>query len=106
MLLENLLVGCVVSACFVYAANQLLPLAVRQAMARALLRWPLPVLLVRGLEKSAQAKSGCGSGCDGCDRSPTRQVLPGTAKKSLGRILVFNPALRRHQAAAPPNKPP
>ena len=106
MWIQNLLVGCLVSACFAYAASQLLPLAVRQAMARALLRWPLPVLLVRGLEKLAQAKSGCGSGCDGCDRSPTRQVLPGTAKKSVERILVFHPALRRHQEAAPPKKPP
>ena len=102
MMLENLLVVCVVSACFVYAANQLLPLAARQALARALLRRPLPVILVHALEKLAQAKGGCGSGCDGCSRSPTRQVLPGTAKKSLGRILVFHPALRRHHSAAPP----
>ena len=102
MWIQNLLVACLVSACFVYAANQLLPLAVLQAMARTLLRLPLPVFLEHALEKIAQAKGGCGSGCDGCDRSPTRQVLPGTAKKSVERILVFHPALRRHHSAAPP----
>ena len=100
MMLENLLVVCVVSACFVYAANQLLPLVARQALARALLRLPLPAFLARNLEKVSLASSGCG--CDGCDRSPSRQVLPGTAKKSVGRILVFHPALRRHHSAAPP----
>ncbi len=99
MVLQSLLVVCLVSACFVYAASQLLPLAARQALARALLRRPLPLFLVHALEKLAQAKSGCGSGCDGCDRSPTRAALPGTAKKSLGRILVFHPDLRRTQSA-------
>ena len=106
MSLQSLLVDCLVSACFVYAASQLLPLATRQAMARTLLRLPLPVFLVHALERIAQAKGGCGSGCDGCGRSPTRQVLTETAKKSVGRILVFHPALRRHQTAAPPKKPP
>ena len=106
MWIQNLLVGCLVSACFAYAASQLLPLAVRQALARALLRWPLPAFWVHRLEKVTRAKGGCASGCDGCDRSPSRQVLPGTGKKSLEGILVFHPALRRHKEAAPPNKPP
>ena len=97
--IQNLLVGCVVSACFVYALGQLLPLAVRQALARALLRWPLPELLVRGLEKIAQAKGGCGSGCDGCGRSPSRAALPGAAQKTVERVLVFHPALRRTPTA-------
>jgi len=100
MWIQNLLVVCVVSACFVYAANQLLPRVTRQALARALLRLPLPTFLAHGLEKVSLVSSGCG--CDGCDRSPTRQVLPGTAKKSVERILVFHPALRRHHSAAPP----
>jgi hypothetical protein len=94
MWIQNLLVGCMVSACFVYAANQLLPLAVRQALARALLRLPLPVFLVRGLEKIAQAKGGCGSGCDGCDRSPSLAVLPGAAQQTVERVLVFHPRIR------------
>ena len=101
MLLQSLLVVCLVSACFVYAASQLLPLAVRQALARALLRRPLPVFLEHALGKIAQAKGGCSSGCDGCDRSPTRQVLLGTAKKSVERVLVFHPALRRTPTALP-----
>ena len=92
--IQNLLVGCVVSACFVYAVDQLLPLAVRQALARTLLRWPLPVLLVRALEKLALAKGGCGSGCDGCGRSPSREVLPGAAQKTVERVLVFHPRIR------------
>ncbi len=100
MSLQSLLVVCLVSACFVFAANQLLPLVVRQALARALLRLPLPAFLARGLKGVMLASSGCG--CDGCDRSPTRQVLPGTAKKSVERILVFHPALRRHHSAEPP----
>ena len=99
MLLQSLLVVCIVSACFVYAASQLLPLAVLQTMARTLLRLPLPIFLEHALEKIVQAKGGCGSGCDGCDRSPTRQVLPGTAKKSVERILVFHPSLRRTQSS-------
>jgi hypothetical protein len=97
MWIQNLLVGCLVSACFAYAASQLLSLAVRQALARALLRLPLPTFLAHGLEKVSIASSGCG--CDGCDRSPTRQVLPGAAKKSVERILVFHPALRRTPTA-------
>ena len=106
MWIQNLLAGCLVSACFAYAASQLLPLAVRQALARALLRWPLPVLLVRGLEKVMEAKGACGSGCDGCGRSPTRQVLPGIAKKSVERVLVFHPALRRTPTAQSLKKVP
>ena len=99
--IQNLLVVCLVSACFVYAASQLLPLAVRQALARALLRWPLPVFLVKALEKIAQAKGGCGSGsgCDGCGRSPSRAALPGAAQKTVERVLVFHPALRRTPTA-------
>jgi hypothetical protein len=94
MWIQNLLVGCLVSACFAYAASQLLPLAVRQALARALLRWPLPAFWVRGLEKIALAKRGCGSGCDGCGRSPSRAALPGTAQKTVERVLVFHPRIR------------
>ncbi len=92
--IQNLLVGCVVSACFVYALGQLLPLAVRQAMARTLLRLPLPVFLEHALEKIAQAKGGCGSGCDGCGRSPSRAALPGAAQKTVERVLVFHPRIR------------
>ena len=92
--IQNLLVVCLVSACFVYAASQLLPLAARQALARALLRWPLPVFLVHVLEKIAQAKGGCGSGCDGCGRSPSRAALPGAAQKTVERVLVFHPRIR------------
>lgn len=103
MSLQSLLVVCIVSACFVYAANQLLPLLVRQTLALALLRWPLPVFLARDLKKVTLASSGCG--CDGCDRSPTRQVLPGTAKKSVERILVFHPALRQTPAPPLPDRP-
>jgi len=94
MWIQNLLVGCLVSACFAYAASQLLPLAVRQALARALLRLPLPAFWVRGLEKLALAKGACGSGCDGCGRSPSREVLPGAAQKTVERVLVFHPRIR------------
>jgi hypothetical protein len=90
--IQNLLVVCVVSACFVYAVNQLLPLAVRQALARALLRLPLPAFWVRRLEKVTRAKGGCG--CDGCDRSPSRAALPGAAQKTVERVLVFHPRIR------------
>ncbi len=100
-MLQSLLVVCLVSACFAYAASQLLPLAVLQALARTLLRLPLPVFLEHAFEKIAQAKGGCGSGCDGCGRSPTRQVLLGTAKKPVERVLVFHPALRRTPTAQP-----
>jgi hypothetical protein len=99
MLLQSLLVVCLVSACFVYAASQLMPLAVLQALARTLLRWPLPVFLEHAFEKIAQAKGGCGSGCDGCDRSPSRAALPGAAQKTVERVLVFHPALRRTPTA-------
>ena len=96
-MLENLLVVCVVSACFVYASSQLLPLVARQALARALLRLPLPAFLARSLKGVTLASSGCG--CDGCDRSASRAALPETAKKSVERVLVFHPALRRTKEA-------
>ena len=102
MWIQNLLVGCLVSACFAYAASQLLPLAVRQALARALLRLPLPAFWVRGLEKLALAKGACGSGCDGCGRSPSRAALPGAAQKTVERVLVFHRTLRRTPTAQPP----
>jgi hypothetical protein len=92
--IQNLLVVCVVSACFVYAASQLLPLAVRQALAHALLRWPLPEFLVRAIAKLALAKGGCGSGCDGCGRSPSRAALPGAGQKTVERVLVLHPRNR------------
>lgn len=94
MMLQSLLVVCLVSACFAYAASQLLPLAVLQALARTLLRLPLPVFLEHALEKIVQAKGGCGSGCDGCGRSPSRAALPGSAKKTVERVLVFHPRIR------------
>ncbi len=94
MWIQSLLVGCLVSACFVYAASQLLPLAVRQALARALLRWPLPAFWVRRLEKVTRAKGGCASACDGCGRSPSRAALPGAAQKTVERVLVFHPRIR------------
>jgi hypothetical protein len=94
MWIQNLLVGCLVSACFAYAASQLLPLAVRQALARALLRWPLPVFWARPLEKVTLTKGGCGGGCDGCGRSPSRADLPGAAQKTVERVLVFHPRIR------------
>ena len=92
MWIQNLLVGCLVSACFAYAASQLLPLAVRQALARALLRLPLPAFWGRRLEKIALAKGGCGSDCDGCDRSPSRAVLPGRHKKRSSACWYFTRA--------------
>jgi hypothetical protein len=94
MILQSLLVTSIVSACFVYAASQLLPQVARQALVRALLRRPLPVFLVHALEKIAQVKGGCGSGCNGCDCSPTRAALPGTAQKTVERVLVFHPRIR------------
>jgi hypothetical protein len=93
MWLQNLGVAFLVSVCFAYAANQLLPLAVRQALATALLHLPLPVFVAQALQKVTQTSAGCG--CHGCDRAPTAQSLARAGQKSTEHTLVFHPPPKR-----------
>ncbi|MFO6420558.1 DUF6587 family protein [Hylemonella sp. W303a] len=69
--MQTVVVALIVIACSVYAAQALLPAALRRALARWLALWPRwPAPLARRLQRAANApQAGCG--CDGCDRPAT-----------------------------------
>lgn len=66
---QSLIVALLVLLCAGYALWTLMPAAARRALAARLLRWPLPSLLARPLEKARRGFGGCA--CDGCEANPT-----------------------------------
>lgn len=69
--MQNIVVALIVVACFAYAAQALMPAALRRALARRLASWPFwPKLLARRLQRAAR-EPAAGCGCDGCDRPAT-----------------------------------
>jgi ferrous iron transport protein B len=84
---QGLLVALLVTGCCLYAAWTLMPSAARRALARALLKLPLPAPLAKRLGRTAKASAGCG--CDGCDRS---EVKPATGTH---KPITFHPRPRR-----------
>ncbi|EYC52741.1 hypothetical protein AZ34_01010 [Hylemonella gracilis str. Niagara R] len=66
--MQTIVVTLIVFACFAYAAQALMPAALRRALARWLTSWPhWPAPVARRLQRAARRfESGCG--CEGCDR--------------------------------------
>jgi hypothetical protein len=97
--MQSLAVFAVVSFCFVYAAWTLLPQVARRALAKGLLRLPLPQQLAFTLRKAASAPAGCQ--CSGCDRAQPEvsqiSQVSGAAKvsSSSSQVLVFHPRKRQ-----------
>ena len=87
---QTVTMGLLVAISFAYAAWTLMPQALRAAVARGLLRLPLPALLRVRLLAAANASAGCG--CSGCDKAPA--LSAGGASPALGaqaQPLVFHP---------------
>lgn len=87
---QLLVVILLVALSFAYAAWTLMPQALRAALARGLLRLPLPVHVRQRLLRVATASAGCG--CDGCDKAPAR-VADAAATSASAQVqpLVFHP---------------
>jgi hypothetical protein len=70
MALQQLVVMMLVLACGTYAAWTLMPAGGRRAIAKRLLKWPLPSRLQQPLLKAMKPAGACG-GCDNCgDEKP------------------------------------
>ena len=83
-----------VALSFAYAAWSLMPQALRAALARGLLRLPLPTYVRQRLLRAALASAGCG--CAGCDKAPV--AAQGTGKGTLtdqAQPLVFHRRIKR-----------
>ncbi len=83
MTLQSLIVFIMVAGCFAYAAWTLLPQAARRALAKGLLRLPLPPSLLSIVEKTASAAAGCQ--CSGCDQAQPR------TSPTAAQALLFHP---------------
>lgn len=97
MLTQTLVVAVVVAWAGLYAAWTLMPQAARRALARGLLRLPLPDLLADHLRRAAHAVPGCG-GCDGCPPASPKAHPPGLHTKNAktaAKPLVWHPRRRR-----------
>lgn len=77
---QHLIVFCVVLACSVYALWELMPTALRRALAARLVRLPLGSSLQAVFQRAAAPPSGCD--CSGCDavvdlhsKAPARRVI-------------------------------
>ncbi|MEY4563554.1 MAG: hypothetical protein RLZZ618_2831 [Pseudomonadota bacterium] len=81
--MQSLIVGVIVLGCCVYAVWALLPVPVRGAMARGLLRATWPAGMRGWLERTAAGPSGCG--CNGCDRSA---AVPRSPEPSVQPITI------------------
>jgi hypothetical protein len=94
MNLQSLIVAVLVALSFAYAAWSLMPQALRAALARGLLRLPLPTLVRQRLLRAALASAGCG--CSGCDKAPV--AAPGNGNGMLtgqAQPLVFHRRTKR-----------
>ena len=67
--MQTIVVALIVIACFAYAAQALMPTALRRGLARWLAAWShWPAPLATRLQRAARAPmAGCA--CEGCDRS-------------------------------------
>ena len=74
MALQSVVVAVAVAVSAVYASWTLMPQAAQRALARTLLRAPLPAGMRRRLERLSVASGGCG--CSGCDQAAAPK-LPG-----------------------------
>jgi hypothetical protein len=88
MTLQTLIVFVVVSCCFGYAAWTLLPQVTRRAMAKSLLRLPLPGSWRFSLEKAASASGACH--CSGCDKGLIQRELQQKAAPNSAQPLIFH----------------
>jgi hypothetical protein len=93
MALQSLIVSLLVGCCFVYAAWNLMPQALRRLLASAVLRLPLPRSLAAYLQKAAQRSAGCG--CSGCDQAPAKLIEPVPTTAPSEHVLRFHPRQRR-----------
>lgn len=67
--MQTLVVAVIVIACFAYAAQALMPTALRRWLARRLSTWShWPAPLAHRLQRAARAPT-TGCACEGCDRS-------------------------------------
>ena len=92
MLIQLLIVGLVVAASVIYAAWSLMPQMARRALARVLLRWPLPTRVSDFLAQATQRGGGCN--CDGCERSSVKGVGGRRPDARTTKPLVFHPRQR------------
>jgi len=95
MPLQSFIVWVLVAGSFTYAAWSLMPQAARRALAKGLLRWPLPRSLAKFLQQAAQAQAGCN--CSGCDRAPSnikKADKRSAAEAATTQPLVFHPRKR------------
>ncbi len=93
--MQSFIVWGLVAGSFIYAAWSLMPQAARRALAKGLLRWPLPRSLAAFLQQAAQAQAGCG--CSGCDRAPSnikKTDRRSAADAATAQPLVFHPRKR------------
>jgi hypothetical protein len=90
--MQNIVVALIVTACFVYAAQAVMPAALSRKLARWLAEWPhWPAPLARRLRRAARAPmASCG--CEGCDRSAT---VARAAAAAPGRPQTINIQRRR-----------
>ena len=87
--IQSIVVTLLVLGCSARAAWTLMPAAARRALARAMLRWPLPEPLAARLRASALPASGCATGCGSCDHAGSKS----TPASSLGtpQKITFHP---------------
>jgi hypothetical protein len=86
---QLLVVVLLVALSFAYAAWTLMPLVLRAALARGLLRLPSPDFLRQPLLAAANARPGCG--CSGCDKAPVAtQSTGGGTLSGQAQPLVFH----------------
>jgi hypothetical protein len=90
MLEQAVIVALLVAGCTVYAAWRLMPSAGRRAIARHLLRLPLPSGFEATLQKQLVADSGCA--CDGCDQATVKKAPVDLA---AGQPIRFHPRVKR-----------
>lgn len=86
---EHLTVALLVLGSGAYAVWNLAPRALRAALARGLLRLPLPASMRAGLLAASRNASGCG--CSGCDRAGPVPGQAGTERP----ITLHRPAARK-----------
>jgi len=87
--LQSLTVALLVAISFAYAAWTLMPQVLRAALARGLLRLPLPAFARQRVVKAAVASPGCA--CAGCDKAPVAAQGAGSGKLSAeAQPIVFH----------------
>lgn len=83
MALQKTLVFTLFLLCSVYAFWALAPAVLRRAIARQLLRLPLPTTVTPLLQRATQSGGGCD--CSGCDKVVAVKTPPAT------QVVRFHP---------------